>query len=383
MTGLLSTLEGTHNLTAKLLGVTTGSSWLVGGSLLLYTRDNAPAAAAPVTSFAAGSPHVVSGTHSYAEFANDSFEAQSSFGAGATATTVTLFANTSYANVDLTPNGWENLTMVEHVWQSVVTDSNGTRVVADTNWTFLLSVDLASVFVPNAGQGTGYPIYGNVTEYMLNLRQVWNETGLTWSIGTSGAALPASYSVEYSVTGGNNLFIGTEELISANAAQLTSITFVESSTSAEYRATSVVEGLAWEFDHLVAGERVHPPAPDQAETVSVNEIVSPIDAGLVTSRPGGRCRRIRHPIGAGGRGRGGLWVYLGRTPFGVHLEQLRDARVPADRPRDVPGLDGRDRQLGNPVPDGHYEPRGGAGPCDCDRRQRDRRRFELPRDIPS
>ncbi len=304
VTALLGTLEGTHNFTATMTGVTSGSNWLIGGSLLLYTNASEPAASPSVRSFVASAPHVVTGVHSYAEFANTSSEAQSLFGTGSSATNVTLFENTTYQNVELTPTGWENISMVERIAQTVITVANGTRQTVETNWTFPFSADLGSVFVPNSGQGTGYPIYGNVTEYMLNLRQQWNETGATWTVGAAGPALTASYSVLYDVTGGNNVFSGTEELISANAAQILSITFVESATSAEYRADRLSGGLVWQYDHVVLGSGYNPPAPDQAETILLNEVVAPVNAGLSSSAPevdvGGTLVLEAHAVGGAG-----------------------------------------------------------------------------------
>jgi hypothetical protein len=284
VTALLSSIEGTHNLTATITGVAAGSSWLLGGSLLLYTNATAPAAASPSTSFSAGVPHVVSGAHSYEEFVNDSAVAQSTFGLGPTARTVAEFENSSYENVFATSTDWQNISSIERIAETVITESNGTRQTSNTSWTFPFSADLGSVFVPNSGQGSGYPIYGNVTDSMLDLQQRWNETSETWP-GTGGGPGPSTLaSVDYRVTGGNNLFVGAEELISANAAELLAITFVQSATTADYRASTTAGGLTWNYEHLQVGSGYDPPPPNEVETVLVNQADDPVSASLSVSR---------------------------------------------------------------------------------------------------
>jgi hypothetical protein len=116
---------------------------------------------------------------------------------------------------------------------------------------------------------------------MLDLQQEWNESTVT---STAGGVTSTS-SVDYRVTGGNNLFIGTEELISASAAELTGITFVQSATSADYRASSAGDGPAWNFEHVLVASGYDPPPPNEVATVLVNSVVDPVDAGLTVLRP--------------------------------------------------------------------------------------------------
>jgi hypothetical protein len=285
VTGLLASLEGTHDLTATITGVTSGSDWLLGGSLLLSTRTGAPAATAPSAGFTGGTPHIESGVHSYAEFVNDTSSSQSTWGSGASATTVAEFTNTSYQNVFATPSGWENISAWERMTQTVVTASNGTSSVTETAWSFPFSADLGSQFVANPGQSGGYPIYGNVTDYMLSLQQEWNETEQTWSGAGAAQNLVATATVDDRVTGGQNLFIGTEELISANAAELTAVTFVQSATTADYRASRASGALAWNFEHVLIGSGYDLPPPNEVEPVLVNQVVDPVAAGLTVSAP--------------------------------------------------------------------------------------------------
>lgn len=293
VTGLLGTLEGTHYFTATITDVTSGSSWLLGGSLLLTTSPGAPSVTAHSSTFTASAPHVSEGAHSYAEFTNYSFSAVSTFGSGAAPLTVAVFTNSSYQGVILTSSEtvlgattqWENISALETMDQTVLTSGDGPTRVVTTNWSFPLSIDLGSLFVPFPGQGSGYPIYGNVTTYMLDLQQEWNETSAGWYAGGPPEAAPPSYTVDYRVTGGNNLFTGEEELISANGAELLSISFVQSATTAEYRATTTSGGLTWSYDHLLVGSGYNPPPPNEVQTVLVNALVDPVAATLSASPP--------------------------------------------------------------------------------------------------
>lgn len=283
LTGALGLLEGTHNFTANISGVTSGSDWLVGGALLIYTSPNAGAAA--LTSYAASLPlPATSSTSLRAQSTGSaSYAYASRWTVGNATSTAATFLNVSFASLLLTPTAWSNLTLTDG-WSLQGTWTDGRDASSwDDRATFTGDMDIGGTFVQTSSTGGGYPIYGNFTSQFLNARQEWNETTALVVTPGAGPTVVVDRDVDNLVLGGNNIYAGTEELTGPNAALLLSITLIESSTADELRLSTSGTGLPYLFDHLVAGSAYQPPGPSNAETVTTNRLLAPVASAVIAT----------------------------------------------------------------------------------------------------
>ncbi len=288
VTAALGMLEGTVNLTARLSGLSPGSTWIAGGSLLLYTDPNASSAS--LTSYAFSTPAPViqtSGSSSYDETASIAYHYSSVLDLPGGPANVTLWTNESYSsaatfNQNWLGASWSNLTAVERMSAASTTSTAVGLFSQDQTYAFPLAMSLGQAFVETSSNNGSYPIYGNFTSYLDDLGQEWNETVTAGGPGPSAVRFAH---VDDHVTGAVNLYAGEEELTGPNAGLLLAITFIQSQTTKFYAESSAsVEGGA-SYDHLLIGSAYQPNGAYGVETVLANVVSSPLLASVSASVP--------------------------------------------------------------------------------------------------
>ena len=280
VSGALGIIEGTHNFTANLTGVGAGANWLIGGALLLYTSSSAGPATS--TSYQFSDPPVrstIDTTH-YDQSESTTYSYSSTWSTPTAQVVATTFGNTTFSSAILNVNGWENLSLVEGTSTHSILQQGENVTSPSTSYAFNGSMDLGGTFVETSNTGGGYPIYGNFTTDFLNVRQEWNESRSLYVLGAGAAPVRLSQRVDNVVLGGNNLLSGKEERISPTAAVILSYTLIQSAMLDDLRESSSGGPLPYEYDHLVSGSAYQPPGPDNAETVYVNAIDSPVHAAV-------------------------------------------------------------------------------------------------------
>lgn len=280
VSGALGLIEGSHTYAANVTGVSPGSDWLIGAALVLYTDPLAGAAVSASASFSDPAPSSTSTSSELTETQAARWAFVSSWTDGAAAVTAASYGNTSFTSQVATTSSWSNLSVAE----AMAVHSRwvvGTAVTADVRDTYRFSggMDLGGSFVETSNTGGGYPIYGNFTTEFLNAQQDWAWTHAV-SVATGPSFRNVTSNVENRVQGGTNLFGGTEELTGPSSALILAITFVESATLDVYRASSIGAAPPWSWEHLVGGSAYQPPAPTDAESVYLDEIISPLQAVL-------------------------------------------------------------------------------------------------------
>lgn len=283
VSGALGLLEGAHTYTANVTGVSSGSDWLVGAALIVYTSSTAGPATAVSHHFSDPTPVSVSTSTSLSQSQSASWSYSSSWWASTATISATTFGNATFQSQIAQSGPWSNLSVTESLgvhsrW------SDGAFNTSDLTdaYRFLGGMDLGGSFTETSNTGGGYPIYGNFTTDFIGAQQDWK-----WShslaVRAGSAYENATSTVDHGVQGGSNVFGGTEELTSATAALLLSITFIESATTDAYRAASSGAGPSWTWDHFVGGSAYQPTPPDDAETIYLNEVVSPVEVALSAS----------------------------------------------------------------------------------------------------
>ena len=280
-TAALGLIEGTHNFSANVSGVTTSSNWLIGGALLLYTSASAGPATTLSYRSSSPAPRVSGGTSS----ASPSYSYGASIPTGNGTTNVTLWTNETFSEtIAVSSNGdWNNLTGRETAsTHEAIVSPRGMESI-DRALVFPLSMDLGQTLVITSTTGGGYPKNANFTTYFLNAVQEWSESTARSFEALSGPVVESSVLVDDRMLGGNNVFAGTEELTAPNAALLLSITFVAASTQIDYTQSEFGGLLTTSYSHLLAGASYQPPGPNEVETVLLNEIEQPLVALLTAS----------------------------------------------------------------------------------------------------
>lgn len=283
VTGALGLVEGTHNFSANLTGVTTGSDWLLGGALLLYTDPSVSAATLTARAFSVPRPTTTTGA-STTQSETTSWSYESTWTSPGGVVDAATFGNSTFSSTSSTSSSWTNLSVVDG-WSLHGHETAGANA---SDWrdrhAFRGSMDLGGTFVETSSTNGGYPIYGNFTDDFLNAVQEWNESTTLSTTVAAGPTTSLVRSVDNLVLGGNNIYSGKEELTAANAALLLAISQIESSTTDTFLASSHGGAVPYLYEHVVAGTAYDPAAPNDIETVYANVVTSPVGS-LLVARP--------------------------------------------------------------------------------------------------
>ncbi|MCI4350234.1 MAG: hypothetical protein L3K15_01800 [Thermoplasmata archaeon] len=278
LTAALGLLEGTHSITITVQGRDPSSPWLVMGGLFVTTsKTGAPALATSDVLPTIADHTTTPASNVYDNAGSIGYAYSSTFtGAGGT-TNVSTQVLERFVNNETVPtmsSSWDNLTgsSTMQFWTNLTTPSSVRST--SRSYSFSFGVDLGGSFVETSNTGGGYPIYGNFTSDTLNVVQGWNETGL--------AANGVSYALDERL-GASGVYAGREERISANAAQILSINFIQSQTTEELLYRSTNGTLTAFVDHLLVGSSYQPPGPFSVETVTVDRWDAPLAAAVVSS----------------------------------------------------------------------------------------------------
>jgi peptide N-acetyl-beta-D-glucosaminyl asparaginase amidase A len=285
VTGALGMIEGAHNFSANVSGVSTGSSWLIGGALLLYTNASAGPATTLSYEFSAPPAHSTSSGSGGTSTDSPSYSYASEIPIAGADENVSMWTNASFSiTVAISTNReWSNLTGNEALdaHETFVTGSQTYSTVRSVD--FVLLLDLGEVAVITSTTDGGYPEDANFTSYMLNGVQSWAESTVRSLETAAGPQIVSSTIVDDRFTGGYNVFAGTEELTGPNVALVLTITFIASATTIDYSEADFGGLLSTTFTHELIGSDYQPPGPNYVETVLVNQINSPLVAALMTS----------------------------------------------------------------------------------------------------
>jgi Peptide N-acetyl-beta-D-glucosaminyl asparaginase amidase A len=285
VTGALGMIEGTHNFTANVSGVSTDSNWLIGGALLMYTNASVGPATTISYRFSAPPPHYSSGSGGDSATAAPSYSYSSEIPLAAGAENVSLTTNESFSITTVTSASkeWSNLTGSEDLASQETIQLGALNYSVVRTVDFPLVLDLGGSLVITSTTGGTYPEYGNFTTYFFNGVQAWDESNVRSLEGPDGPEVVASTLLDDRFTGGDNIFAGYEELTSPTAALLLAITFISSSTTIDFSETEFGGLLSTTFSHELIGVSYQPPGPDNAETVLLNSVNQPLVGVLVAS----------------------------------------------------------------------------------------------------
>jgi hypothetical protein len=314
LTGALPLIEGTHNLTATIAGI-SNSNWHLDGTLVLYTDPRI--SGATLQSYYANetvTPDRTVGDLTF-QSANATYIASNEIAGPGGVTNVTSVVRESFSsNTTVTENGeWENLSQNARVVGS--TELSGPAGTSYFNHTFdaPFSVDLGSVFVESSTTNGGYPIFGNFTSSFLRGYQAWNESFSRVGPGAGNATIST---LSDELTGANGTFTGEEELTDPNAAQLLGISSISSYCPRKFLSTEFIDGASGSYLHVVVGSGVNPSDPNGAVPVvtdSVNATMGvAVTANLSTAEVGASVTLRVYAPGA----RGGLTVDWSGLPSG-------------------------------------------------------------------
>ncbi|MCI4336358.1 MAG: hypothetical protein L3K17_04060, partial [Thermoplasmata archaeon] len=158
-TAALGLLEGPHNLTARLLGVTLSSDWIVAGSLLLHTDANATAASSTSYAWSAPAPtiHTV-GSTVYDETATVTYSYSSLVGLPGGPVNVSLERALTYSSAVTAGQSWltaswTNLTASEDASTNVTSAYSGGPVTQLLTTDFPLVMDIGDAFNQSSSNG--------------------------------------------------------------------------------------------------------------------------------------------------------------------------------------------------------------------------------------
>ncbi len=279
LTGALPELEGTHNLTLSMSGISASSNWIVDGALLLYTDPNITGATSnsysgtitPVQTLHSGAVTTETATASFTS--NATIDRLRGGDIQVSSTVREMFAsNTSIAG----SGAWENLSLHTRSVGSVVLSGGVPTTYVNQTFDAPFSVDLGQNLVITRTTNGGFPEYGNFTTSFLSGLQVWNSTTSTTVPSTAGVA---SLSIVDELAGADGVYGGQEELTSPTAGLILGITTISDSTPREYSQYTVEGELHASYVHLVVGSGTDPPGPYDAATVITDSTSAPLAVG--------------------------------------------------------------------------------------------------------
>jgi hypothetical protein len=282
LTGALPLLEGTHNLSANVTGVTSGSDWMVDGALVLYTDSKVTGATLQSYSALSNSTPERTVGSTTTESANASYVARSEIeGADGDILVSSVVRESFSSNISTTSGGqWENIS--QHARSVGSTELSGPDGAEYLNHTFdaPFSVDLGSSFVETRSTGGGYPIYGNFSSSFLVGHQLWNETFSTVGPGPRNSS---SSTVEDALAGANGTYAGQEELTGPNAGLILGVSSISTYSPRSFQATNSLDGSAGGYFHEVVASGVDPSGPGNASPVILNSARTSLGAVVTAS----------------------------------------------------------------------------------------------------
>ncbi|MCI4323900.1 MAG: hypothetical protein L3K03_07805 [Thermoplasmata archaeon] len=285
-TPLLGLLEGTHQYTASLAGISSGSRWILSGALLLNTSANESYGSSVSVHSYSSAPHITNSATAYDEETNASYSWASLLRApdGAPTSVQGTWRDLFSSNVSLAGSVWENLSLHERTVESV----NGTG--PSGSWwenrtlNFTLDVDLGDVAVVTSTTDGGYPENVSFTNSFLNGLQSWQESDVSHTMPGGRSVLLAT-NVSNALEGANGVYSGTEKLTSPNAGQITSVSSINSLTPEAYNQTLTAGSLTGSYVRELTGSAVDPPYPNNQENITKNSFGGRLGAIAGVSSP--------------------------------------------------------------------------------------------------
>ncbi|MCI4362971.1 MAG: hypothetical protein L3K13_01515 [Thermoplasmata archaeon] len=280
-TALVGLLEGTHNFSVTVEGITSpGSSWLIGGTLLLNTSAGTGAATPTRSTYSGEAVH----TAGLDRQVNYTYRYGSTIPTPAGVEFANLTLQGLYSSNLSEVGSWQNISMNERTVTNATVELAGRLLSTEQVLAFPFAVDLSGTFQLTRTTGGGYPEYGNFTTEMLACVQDWREFV---NSSASGAGLPfvhAQRSLSFRLDGGNGVYGGTEELTSPGVPVITSLTSSSSSTPKTVSLREFVAGTDGSYLHTLVGTGYNPPGPYNVETIQTDALSASLSAAIELSR---------------------------------------------------------------------------------------------------
>ena len=265
LTGALGAIEGTHQFWAGITGVAASSTWIIEGSLLLWTNASVLGASTTGASFTSVGPNRAGATVTESVAYSDASHLVTKSGAY----DVVSSGNDSFTSTTTGGALWANLSALTSLAETTRTALTNGSIVDDRSYSFPYSLDQGGQASPSSGS---YPYFANFTTYMLNVYQEWNAVRSVWWYPSTGPVLTYRDAVDDQLGGANGVYGGVEKVIGPNAAEITAINFVSSSTTKQYTEAIGAPANARVYSHLLVGQSYQPPLPDEAETVTTDQV---------------------------------------------------------------------------------------------------------------
>ncbi len=311
LSGSLGRIEGTHEFTATVSGFTSGSTWLVGGSLQIYTSPSAGRATQTEVRVTGGTPTTSSGSTS--SDANESREIR-------TASTYLLngtLVNESTIDLESMVNDqalkssgsstnfqqWTNVSMTESMGTTTWRNVSGTTTTTVRSLEFPFTFD-EMIHVLQVGT-SGSSTIDNVTLSVEAFHQEWREVDATGA-GLDPMEDGAVSSVD-DLTAASGYWTYQEEVASDGSGSIVEIfPNLDSSTSKSYSYASLGTPLPASYLHVLDGAGYDPPGPNEVETVLANTVSEPLVAAAFG---GARSLDVGTPLTLSVRAAGGSGDY--------------------------------------------------------------------------
>jgi hypothetical protein len=288
VSGALGLLEGTHEFGVNLSGgLGSGNTWLIGGSLLLYTAANAGPATSTAYAYSHPSPSHTSGSSFDDSSSTTTLAMSSSVTIGHVLTNLTTNLSGSFRN-DQTLGGsstsnpqtsTQNVSMDEQL-ETVTTASapNGSAVtVRSTDFPFVIDLDNLDTLVSKSGNSETI----NFTTEITNFHQEWSEMDATGPGTVLPPDGPTARVDDLATAAGQYSGQETVNTVSGGAT-LNALFGSTSSISKSYTASVVNGDPSWSYAHLLSASGSDPPGPFNAQTLLGDSVEFPI-AGAISA----------------------------------------------------------------------------------------------------
>ncbi|MCI4356575.1 MAG: hypothetical protein L3K18_05470 [Thermoplasmata archaeon] len=274
LTGALGELDGTHTYNVTIGGRHAPDPWWTAASLLVWTDPSVTRATLTGSAATWPSPNTVGGTVT----STTSFHYQSTLTTAAGPVNVSTTGSGSFRETQTQFNGgtngssWSNFTQTSALaTQTTVVGPNGTAF-ANATRAFTFGTDLGTgPFVESSSTGGGYPIFGNVSSYMLQFQQAWTEIATITSFAIAGGRSSTSDALDNEVTGANGIFNSEDKLTSATASPtFLQFGFVQAATPKYTAERTTGPAGSSAYSHIMSGSDYQPTDPNLSETVLEN-----------------------------------------------------------------------------------------------------------------
>jgi hypothetical protein len=323
VSGSIGMLEGSHLFGGNVSGSLNGNTWLIGGSLLLYTSPRAGAAQLTEYQYSAPPAATSSGTTFSNSASLTRLSTASTYSlSGGTENVTTVLSATSNNNQKLggstvgsRSTSTQNISMGETLsttrW---VNDSLGEAVTTRT-LEFPFSADLGNVFLVVSSTGTTETV--NFTTTVAAFHQEWRETDST-GVGASAATDGVAVRLD-DLTTAAGTYSGQEQVnTQSGGATLLGLSGADSATSKLFTYSVLGSSPAYSYSHLLTAGASNPPPPNSVQKLLSNVVLNPLVAAAAVA-PGtidlGEAVAFSARV-AGGSG-GYVYDWLG-LPTGCH-----------------------------------------------------------------